>query len=477
MSTFNEIVHPYIDTAVLFEQVADQPWSIFLDSGVLNNGEVEGLSSGFDVLAIKPVTTLVSRGNVTEFRKGSINEDLYGDPVDILKSSIPHVAKDEDIESPYTPGALGYFSYDLSRRYIELPNLTEDDESLPIMAMGIYTVVLVVDHNKQCSYLVSYGEQASTLELVAEWTDLIESQLSVSDEYEDVEEFENNIDGALGGLLHENIDRDIYRQLFKRVREYTIEGDCYQVNLSKRFSAQVAGDVWPIYRYLRSNSPAPYGAFMNLPFAQILSNSPESFIQCKDRQVTTSPIKGTRARAHHNKAVDKAIGRSLQLSPKDRAENLMIVDLMRNDLGRCCELGSIKVPCLFELHSFANVHHLISTITGVLRDDLHALDLFKTCFPGGSITGAPKIRAMEIIEELEPTRRGLYCGSIASVGMDGSLETSIAIRTIVVTDGIARYSSGGGLVVDSQVEDEYQELLEKAKMMTDALYKNSRSHD
>lgn len=473
MPKFNEVVQPYVDSAALFEKVADQPWSIFLDSGVVKNEGAEGLTSGFDVLAIKPVTTLVSRGDVTEFRRGSVNEDLYGDPIDILKSSIPSVAKDDEIESPYTPGALGYFSYDLARHYIDIAGLANDEEELPLMAMGIYTVVLVVDHNKQCSYLVSYGERPSTLDLVEEWTDLIESQLTVSDAFEDIEELEDSAAGALGGLLDENMDREVYRQLFKRVREYTIEGDCYQVNLSKRFSAQLAGDVWPTYRYLRNRSPAPYGAFMNLPFAQILSNSPESFIQCREAKVTTSPIKGTRARAHHNKAVDKAIGRSLQLSPKDRAENLMIVDLMRNDLGRCCVLGSIKVPDLFELHSFANVHHLISTVTGILREDLHALDLFKSCFPGGSITGAPKIRAMEIIEELEPDRRGLYCGSIASIGMDGNLETSIAIRTIVVSDGIARYSSGGGLVADSQVEDEYQELLEKAKMLTDALYKNS----
>ena len=152
----------------------------------------------------------------------------------------------------------------------------------------------------------------------------------------------------------------------------------------------------------------------------------------------------------------------------------MIVDLMRNDLSRCCELGSVKVPKLFKVHSFANVHHLISTVTGKLKKELHAIDLFRACFPGGSITGAPKIRAMEIIEELEPTRRGLYCGSIGYIGVDGSLETNIAIRTIVVKDGVARYSAGGGLVIDSEVEDEYQELLDKARMMTEALFKNKR---
>ncbi len=475
MPRLNEILKPYLDSAALFEKVVDQPWAIFLDSGVINNEEPSNLHADFDVLAIKPSTTLICEGDVTTFRRGTVNQTLYGDPVDILKASIKDAVRDESIQSPYVPGALGYFSYDLARRYVSLANVASDDVDLPEMAMGIYNVILVVDHKQQCSYLVSYGDHPSTLDLIEEWTDLIESQLNVSDVFEDFSELDETDAGALSGLLEENIDRHTYRQLFKRVREYTVEGDCYQVNLTKRFSAQVSGDLWPTYRYLRSRSPAPYGAFMNLPFAQILSNSPESFIQCRERQVVTSPIKGTRARAHHNKAVDQAIGRSLQLSPKDRAENVMIVDLMRNDLGRCCELGSIEVPYLFELYSFANVHHLISTVTGVLREDLHSLDLFKQCFPGGSITGAPKIRAMEIIEELEPTRRGLYCGSIACVGMDGSLQTSIAIRTIVVKDGKARYSSGGGLVVDSQVEDEYQELLDKSKMMTSALFKNTVS--
>jgi len=202
---------------------------------------------------------------------------------------------------------------------------------------------------------------------------------------------------------------------------------------------------------------------------QILSNSPESFIQCRDQRVVTSPIKGTRPR-HQNKQQDTKIANELRNSEKDRAENLMIVDLMRNDLSMCCELNSVEVLKLFSLHSFANVHHLISTITGTLKNGLHSLDLLKHCFPGGSITGAPKIRAMQIIEELEPHRRGLYCGAIGYVGVDGGLETNIAIRTIVVKDGVARFSAGGGLVIDSELKAEYQEITDKAKMMTKALF-------
>jgi para-aminobenzoate synthetase component 1 len=268
----------------------------------------------------------------------------------------------------------------------------------------------------------------------------------------------------------ENMTPAEYKEKFDRVRRYSIDGDCYQVNLTKRFSCEVSGSGWATYRQLRDDSPAPYGAFLQLPFAEVLSNSPENFIQCRQGKVSTRPIKGTRPRDHRDQERDKEIARELKNSEKDRAENLMIVDLMRNDLSRCCETGSVEVPKLFALHSFANVHHLISTITGKLRQDLHVLDLLRSCFPGGSITGAPKIRAMEIIEELEPHRRGLYCGAIGYVGLDGSLETNIAIRTIVVKDGVARFSAGGGLVIDSVVDDEYQELLDKARMMRGVLF-------
>ncbi|MFT6408208.1 MAG: para-aminobenzoate synthetase component 1 [Arenicella sp.] len=472
---------PYVDSADLFDKVADQPWAIFLDSGNTKHLTEQGNHANFDVMAIKPQSTLVFDGELTHFRHGSIKDRLYGEPLAILQSAIPSAENQDQLDEAYVPGALGYFSYDLARQYEEIPNLADDREQLPMMAVGIYYVVLVVDHRKKCCRLLQLGDSHETQSIASEWRDLVEWSAEFEQDIEsfsDLEEPESKMPfqtgGLLSGLLKENMGRDVYRKKFKAIRDYTIAGDCYQVNLTKQFSAQVAGDPWLTYRYLRTNSPAPYGCYINLPFAQVLSNSPESFIQCRNRHVVTSPIKGTRPRAHHSEAVDKAEAQALKKSEKDRAENLMIVDLMRNDLSRSCELGSVKVPKLFEVHSFANVHHLISTVTGTLKQELHAIDLFRACFPGGSITGAPKIRSMKIIEELEPTRRGLYCGSIGYLGVDGSLETNIAIRTIVVKDGVARYSAGGGLVIDSKVEEEYQELLDKARMMTEALFKNKR---
>lgn len=462
---------PYINSADLFDKVSDQPWAVFLDSGVIDADDPDSPHANYDVLAIKPHATLVFDDGVTRFVSGGLERELRGDPMLILKSAIPDI--DEPSKHPYLPGAMGYFSYDLARQYETLPNLAEDDEQLPAMAMGIYHAVVVVDHIECVTWLLCLGDSVATKSTQQEWQELIEFLYEDALENANLESNSNAHDGGLlSGMLEENMDKALYQECFDKVRQYTIDGDCYQVNLAKRFSAMVAGDSWLTYRYLRRLSPAPYGAYINLPFAQVLSNSPESFIQSRNRQVVTSPIKGTRPRDHSNRKLDKIIAKTLKQSAKDRAENLMIVDLMRNDLSKCCEFWSVEVPELFEVHSFANVHHLISKVTGRLRKNLHSIDVLRTCFPGGSITGAPKIRAMEIIEELEPHRRGLYCGAIGYIGSDGSLETNIAIRTIVVKDGVARYSAGGGLVIDSKLNEEYQEIVDKASMMTDALFKS-----
>ena len=467
--------YPHLDSARLFSLVAHQPWAVFLDSGFLAAAKQPLRSGNYDVLAIKPERTLVCVDGQTTIMQGGQTLDCDSDPIEALKLCLADFPVDQNIA--YGPGALGYFSYDLARCFEELPVSAANEEQLPEMAIGIYQAVVVVDHRqKQCSLLyLQDSDQAQ--EVVLEWRQWIEDCLDESLAEPGSREETFWLDGQvadsggrlLSAELEENLSREDYDRCFDRVRSYTIEGDCYQVNFAKQFSTRVNGDAWLSYQRLRNMSPAPYGAYFNFPFAQILSNSPESFIQCRQQEVVTSPIKGTAARDHNDAQRDSEIAENLQNSSKDRAENLMIVDLMRNDLSKCCELGSVKVPSLFALRSFANVHHLVSTITGRLRKGMHALDLLRSCFPGGSITGAPKIRAMEIIEELEPHRRGLYCGAIAYIGMDGGLETNIAIRTITVKDGLARFSAGGGLVIDSGVEEEYQELLDKASMMHAAL--------
>jgi para-aminobenzoate synthetase component 1 len=252
-----------------------------------------------------------------------------------------------------------------------------------------------------------------------------------------------------------------YAERFARVQDYILAGDCYQVNLAHRFCAHSRDDPWTVYQRMRLENPSPYGAFLDYPFGQVLSSSPEQFLRVRDRQVTTRPIKGTRPRGERA-ADDLALRAQLMNSAKDRAENLMIVDLLRNDLGRVCEPGTIEVPGLFEIESFATVHHLVSTVTGRLRPECDAIDLLQACFPGGSITGAPKLRAMQIIDELEPQRRENYCGNIIRLGFDGDLDSSIMIRTALMRDNRVYYWAGGGIVADSVCTAEYQESLDKA---------------
>jgi para-aminobenzoate synthetase component 1 len=219
---------------------------------------------------------------------------------------------------------------------------------------------------------------------------------------------------------------------------------------------------------LRELNSAPFSCYLNLPKAQILSSSPERFLKLSGGIVETKPIKGTRPRKPDN-AEDQLQIKSLETSHKDRAENLMIVDLLRNDISKTCQRGSVKVPVIFDVESYATVHHLVSTVTGLLAEDKHALDLLKSCFPGGSITGAPKIRAMEIIEELEPNRRGVYCGAIGYIGFDGNMDSNIAIRTLVHSNNTIRFWAGGGIVNDSVVTEEYQESFDKAAAMLELL--------
>lgn len=267
-----------------------------------------------------------------------------------------------------------------------------------------------------------------------------------------------------------NFERAEFEAAVSRIREYIAAGDVYQVNLSQRFHAPFVGSPLALYRRLRARNPAPFGAYLEFSGVSIASISPERFLRldAATREAEARPIKGTRPRGHTPEN-DNALARELLASEKDRAENVMIVDLLRNDLGRVCRAGSIAVPKLFALESHPTVHHLVSTVTGVLRDDADAFDLLLAAFPGGSVTGAPKIRAMQIIAELERAPRGIYCGAIGYVSTTGAMDVNIPIRTIVLRDGNATFHAGAGIVWDSEPAAEYQETLAKARTMIESL--------
>lgn len=445
---------PYFpDSSALFSVCAGKPWSVFLDSGYPHSNQ-----GRYDIIAADPVCTLVTHGQVTEISCNGTVLKSGADPFDLVKQQIRSI-QGADFDSglqdlPFNGGAIGYFSYDLARRLEVLPVIAVDAEHIAEMAVGIYDWAVIVDHQQQQTHLVGFGDDSKRLALTAQFSRLPETDVQAAFQ--------------VTGDIESNMDRDSYTLAFDRIKQYLKEGDCYQVNLSQRFAAPCAGDPWTAYRKLRELNAAPFSCYLNLPNVQILSSSPERFLKLTDRVVETKPIKGTRPRKA-DFAEDQQQIIQLETSEKDRAENLMIVDLLRNDIGKTCKKGSVKVPKLFAVETYATVHHLVSTVTGVLDDDREALDLLKSCFPGGSITGAPKIRAMEIIEELEPNRRGVYCGAIGYIGFDGNMDTNIAIRTLVHSNNTIRFWAGGGIVNDSLVEEEYQECFDKAAAMLDLL--------
>jgi para-aminobenzoate synthetase component 1 len=437
---------PYLaDSTRLFSHIVNKPWSIFLDSGL-----AEKRQGRFDILAADPLTTLVTVGNETTICSAGKCEISLDDPFSLIKNYLPFKNAFSDL--PFNGGAMGYFSYDLGRRLETLPSLAEDAENIPDMAVGIYQWAIIIDHQEQKSYLVGNAKTEH------EWQGLIQTFSAYPSSEVNKAEFK------VMTAVQSNMTEITYIQAFNRIKDYLKEGDCYQVNLAQRFVTECEGDVWTAYCALRQLNSAPFSGYFNVPGVQILSSSPERFLKVAAGRVETKPIKGTRPRKATLQENQQQI-ESLKSSPKDRAENLMIVDLLRNDISKTCVAGSVKVPKLFDVESYATVHHLVSTVSGELKPEYHALDLLRSCFPGGSITGAPKIRAMEIIEELEPNRRGVYCGSLAYIGFDGNMDSNITIRTLVHSNNSIRFWAGGGIVFDSVGADEYQESFDKAAAM------------
>lgn len=362
----------------------------------------------------------------------------------------------QGIELPFTGGLLGYLAYDFGRRLERLPELAADDLQLPDAAFGVYAWALVSDHQRQTSQLVFHPTlpQSRRDELIALFDSAAPAPAG--------EPF------RLTRPFAADLDTGQYRAAIERIQDYIRAGDCYQVNFAQRFQAACQGDPWHAYGALREACPTPFAGYLAVDGGAILSLSPERFIRVHQGQVETRPIKGTRPRGR-SAGEDQALAEELQGSRKDRAENLMIVDLLRNDLGRSCRIGSVRVPELFALESYPNVHHLVSSVTGELAAGLDAFDLLAGSFPGGSITGAPKIRAMQIIDELEPTRRSIYCGSLLYLDCRGEMDSSICIRTVLVRNGRASCWGGGGIVMDSDWQAEYQESLTKVRVLLDTL--------
>jgi para-aminobenzoate synthetase component 1 len=432
------------DSALRFRALRDRPWPVLLDS---SHGS--DFAGRYDILAADPYLTLTTHGATTEIRSRGRSEISGRDPLELIAEALGE--RTEPVaDLPFVGGAIGYFGYDLGRRFEAVPALALRDIDVPELAVGIYDWAIVVDHAEQRAWLVA---QDRALESARGWERLVDSVAARAPQ--------PSQPFRVVSPIRASFDRASYARAFTRVQDHIRNGDCYQINLTQRFEARVQGDSWEAYERLRRTNPAPYSAYLDLPFAQVLCSSPERFLTLRGDRVETKPIKGTRPRALDS-ALDRALAADLAQSAKDRAENVMIVDLLRNDLGKCCVAGTIAAAPLFEIESFASVHHLVSTVTGQLAPGQHAVDLIRACFPGGSITGAPKHRAMQIIEALEPQRRSVYCGCIGYLGFDGGMDLNIAIRTLLSASEHIYAWAGGGIVADSSVESEYQESLDKA---------------
>jgi para-aminobenzoate synthetase component 1 len=431
--------------AGLFRALADLPWPVWLDSAARG-----GPSGRYDIVAADPRITLRTRGRTTEIATRGGVTSSPSSPFELLRAQLGERHEGSE-DLPFCGGAIGYFGYDLGRLLERLPSIAAADVGMPELAIGIYDWAVVVDHEKRSARLVGLGRDPRTFE---QWPSLLE-RLARPAAAQPAAPF------RVLTRAHSTVSRDEYAAAFGRVQEHIRLGDCYQVNLTQRFEARADGDPWAAYLKLRKINPAPFAAYLDFPDGRVLCSSPELFLRVVGDHVETKPIKGTRPRGADD-ARDRALADALRTSPKDRAENVMIVDLLRNDLGKACVPGSVRATKLFDVESFASVHQLVSTVEGRLSRGRDALDLLEGCFPGGSITGAPKVRAMQIIEELEPQRRGVYCGAIGYVGYDGNMSLNIAIRTLVQHGDSIYAWAGGGVVADSQVDAEYQESLDKA---------------
>ncbi len=433
---------------------------------LLDSGKPKSEYGRYDIFVADPLITLETHIKPSGYSNGqdtfetvikqdkqqTISQDNPFELLNQVLKAYPKQTRHENI--PFAGGAVGYFGYDLGRSIEKIPNIADRQGVNPMM-VGIYDWAIIIDHRLQTAQLVSYGLFAQTLkqwdELCKKTTDLL-AQTNLSKTFEvDTE-------------VNSNMDFERYAQAFNRIKVYIEAGDCYQVNLAQRFAAQCHGSAWAAYDVLRNLSAAPFMAYMHFDDHQVLSASPERFLQIVDNHVETRPIKGTQPR-DIDPQQDQANAAKLQASIKDRAENLMIVDLLRNDISKHCKIGSVRADKLFQLQSFSNVHHLVSIVTGELETHKTAIDLLHGAFPGGSITGAPKLRSMQIIEELEPHRRGIYCGAIGYIGFDGNMDTNITIRTAVIQNNQISFYAGGGIVADSELEKEYKETLDKAANM------------
>ena len=459
------------DLLKIFHHTQAQAKNFFLDSA--DNNEKTGRYSfiGYD-----PFLTVMSKdSNILTQSSKSITRKT-GNPFDELRHLLNSFHLENSFESiPFTCGAVGYFAYDLCHYIEKLPDTTIDDIEFPEMCFSFYDTIIAVDHLENRCFLLSVNINQNSQKSTAKRVDHVLKMIrdGSNTPYEEESRFNGS---RIKRKIISNFSKENYLRAVERAKQYINAGDIYQVNLSQRFQTQIEASPYEIYKRLRKINPASFSSYLKFDNKYIISSSPERFLSLQNRpgsggmvrKIQTMPIKGTRPRGK-DEDTNKKMQEELLSSKKDDAELAMIVDLERNDLGRVCNYNTVKVTEKKRLEAHPTVYHLVATVEGELHSRYDAIDLLKATFPGGSITGAPKVRAMQIIDELEPNKRSVYTGAMGYLSFNGNMDLNIAIRTFLVKDDHIFFQVGGGIVADSNPEDEYQETLHKARALIDTL--------
>lgn len=431
----------------------DEPYYVLLESG---------RGGRYSIAAAKPIVRMIGKNNQLTIIKEEGTENLQGNPLHLVKEEMRKYEVESNREWPdFQGGALGFISYDYIRYIEKLPEKTLDDLEMPEVYFLLFDEWYVYDHQEQILWIMGLYTEAAKDNI----KNKIKNRISLLAEFSDQEEVLIQAEKSYG--LEVSIQDNDFQRSVRKIQEYISQGDVFQVNLSVRQSQSLHVPAIEVYKQLRVLNPSPYMGYFHTPDFQLVSGSPELLVKKKGDEVSTRPIAGTRSRGKDDRE-DQVLANELIESEKERAEHVMLVDLERNDLGRVCEYGTVEVNEFMVIEKYSHVMHIVSNVRGKLAENKSEFDLIDSMFPGGTITGAPKVRTMEIIEELEPVRRGPYTGSLGWIGFNKDIELNIMIRTMLVKNQKSYVQAGAGIVIDSVPANEYKESMKKARALWNA---------
>lgn len=435
----------------------DEPYHVFLESG---------RGGRYSIAGVKPIAVAQGKDSSLSIMMNGTEKIVQGNPIESFRDWFKSFQTNHDPSLPdFQGGAIGFLSYDCVRYFEKMPNIASDDVNFPDLYFLLFDDVAVFDHEQSKLTLITHYYDYEDKDVASQKLEKVKEAWLSHFDYELEYEFHVNDKEKREPLA---FNEQSFKQAVEKIQAYIAQGDVFQVNLSTRQHVELECHPMHIYETLRKVNPSPYMGYLHFPEFQIVSGSPELLVKKQGMTVSTRPIAGTRSRGK-DEAEDLALANELIESEKECAEHVMLVDLERNDLGRVCKYGSVHVNEFMVIEKYSHVMHIVSNVKGELQEHYDYADLIKATFPGGTITGAPKVRTMEIIEELEPTRRGIYTGSIGWIGYDGNMELNIVIRTLLAHEGIGYIQSGAGIVIDSNPEYEYRESLKKAKALLKAV--------